>query len=112
MPEGEEMFKFHGYSGPCPGPRTKPMGGVPEVIELHGEKWVRIDVVRKQEQRLAAAEAALKEILDRAENDDVVSCIAIASKAIGLRMFVGNPPNSNDEAAKGGRDANSDREDS
>jgi hypothetical protein len=18
MPEGEEMFKFHGYSGPCP----------------------------------------------------------------------------------------------
>jgi len=20
MPEGEEMFKFHGYSGPCPNP--------------------------------------------------------------------------------------------
>ncbi len=20
MPEGEEMFKFHGYSGPCPKP--------------------------------------------------------------------------------------------
>lgn len=57
MPEGEEMFKFHGYSGPCPGPRTRPMGGVPEVIELHGEKWVRIDVVQKREERLAEAEA-------------------------------------------------------
>ena len=56
MPKGEEMFKFHGYSGPCPGPRTRPMGGVPEVIELHGEKWVRIDVVQEREQRLAAAE--------------------------------------------------------
>lgn len=20
MPEGEEMFKYHGYSGPCPNP--------------------------------------------------------------------------------------------
>lgn len=25
MPEGEEMFKFHGYSGPCPKP---PLGGM------------------------------------------------------------------------------------
>lgn len=24
MPEGEEMFKFHGYSGPCPGPKLTP----------------------------------------------------------------------------------------
>jgi len=23
MPEGEEMFKFHGYSGPCPKPPLK-----------------------------------------------------------------------------------------
>ena len=22
MPQGEEMFKFHGYSGPCPKPPT------------------------------------------------------------------------------------------
>lgn len=27
MPEGEEMFKFHGYSGPCPKP---PKSDVPE----------------------------------------------------------------------------------
>lgn len=24
MPAGEEMFKFHGYSGPCPTPAPKP----------------------------------------------------------------------------------------
>jgi hypothetical protein len=27
MPEGEEMFKFHGYSGPCPKP---PLPTVPK----------------------------------------------------------------------------------
>ena len=32
MPVGEEMFKFHGYSGPCPKPpleRPKPTPGIP-----------------------------------------------------------------------------------
>lgn len=24
MPEGEEMFRFHGYSGPCPAPPAEP----------------------------------------------------------------------------------------
>lgn len=24
MPEGEEMFKYHGYSGPCPAPALPP----------------------------------------------------------------------------------------
>jgi hypothetical protein len=23
MPEGEQMFKYHGYSGPCPKPRLR-----------------------------------------------------------------------------------------
>lgn len=23
MPHGEEMFKYHGYSGPCPAPRDE-----------------------------------------------------------------------------------------
>lgn len=25
MPAGEEMFKYHGYSGPCPKPTTRPV---------------------------------------------------------------------------------------
>ena len=34
MPEGEEMFKYHGYSGPCPKPPLRaaaPSGWTPEV---------------------------------------------------------------------------------
>lgn len=57
-------------------------------------------IMREREE----ARAALAEILDRAEDDDVVSCIAIASKAIGLRTFVGNSPNNDDEAAEAGGD--------
>lgn len=32
MPEGEEMFKYHGYSGPCP-PKAKAMTTLEERIE-------------------------------------------------------------------------------
>lgn len=31
MPPGEEMFRFHGYSGPCPG---SPLQGYPELGQL------------------------------------------------------------------------------
>lgn len=34
MPEGEEMFKFHGYSGPCPKPPLPRDNGAEEVKEL------------------------------------------------------------------------------
>ena len=32
MPEGEEMFKYHGYSGPCPTPfePKHPMSNLPD----------------------------------------------------------------------------------
>lgn len=45
MPEGEEMFKFHGYSGPCPKPpreRPKPEGHMARarrLIEEHTAKF-------------------------------------------------------------------------
>lgn len=29
MPEGEEMFNYHGYSGPCPKPPLAPASSVP-----------------------------------------------------------------------------------
>ena len=41
MPPGEEMFKFHGYSGPCPKP-IKPLS------TKHGE------VTRQRDELLAA----------------------------------------------------------
>ncbi len=41
MPEGEEMFKFHGYSGPCPKP---PLPGEPkpdqqEILRRISKHW-------------------------------------------------------------------------
>lgn len=29
MPEGEQMFKYHGYSGPCPKRVSSPQGDAP-----------------------------------------------------------------------------------
>lgn len=36
MPEGETMFKFHGYSGPCPKPH-QPKPAPPSVADLEHE---------------------------------------------------------------------------
>jgi hypothetical protein len=43
MPAGETMFKFHGYSGPCPKPPL-PKETQPSVIDFDdGEISVRLD---------------------------------------------------------------------
>jgi hypothetical protein len=36
MPVGEEMFKFHGYSGPCPKPHMTPVNKLTDdsILEL------------------------------------------------------------------------------
>ena len=44
MPEGEEMFKFHGYSGPCPKPPLpKPNKKTGRAIEPVGEVVIAIE---------------------------------------------------------------------
>lgn len=35
MPDGEEVFKFHGYSGPCPKP---PLPGEPNTFEEYFDR--------------------------------------------------------------------------
>lgn len=52
MPDGEEMFKYHGYSGNCPKPPlSKPkLGAVIEYYlsdEVDGEFWIIIHVDKK-----------------------------------------------------------------
>lgn len=47
MPDGEEMFKFHGYSGDCPKPPLKKTEVVAEYIlrdMRDGEFWLDIKV--------------------------------------------------------------------
>ena len=34
MPAGEEMFKYHGYSGPCPKPPLRPSGGKEDLSDV------------------------------------------------------------------------------
>ena len=49
MPQGEEMFKFHGYSGPCPAP---PLPRKPsEVEQLRAE----LAAARAEVERLRTA---------------------------------------------------------
>jgi hypothetical protein len=43
MPEGEEMFKFHGYSGDCPKPRLPQDNGIEAVKRLF-KKSTGVDV--------------------------------------------------------------------
>lgn len=47
MPEGEEMFKIHGYSGGCPKPPIKTPHSIEAVIEyvhreVDGKFWIMI----------------------------------------------------------------------
>lgn len=37
MPAGEEMFKFHGYSGPCPKPPLPPKPSQVRMVWVHRE---------------------------------------------------------------------------
>lgn len=54
MPEGEEMFNHHGYSGPCPEPATPISRSKTEIVAeyIHrdmknGEFWLDIRVNRE-----------------------------------------------------------------
>ena len=46
MPTGEEMFKFHGYSGPCPKP-MKNIESKDEEINLLRAEIGKLQIVRK-----------------------------------------------------------------
>lgn len=40
MPKGEEMFKFHGYSGKCPSPPLPKPGKTQEQIRQQAERLI------------------------------------------------------------------------
>ena len=48
MPAGEEMFKYHGYSGPCPKLPPKQPQGVDMDVEIklgpYGEQKIKIQI--------------------------------------------------------------------
>jgi hypothetical protein len=74
MPEGEEMFKYHGYSGNCPKP-PPPKPKVEAVIEyLHSEsESTQVLLTTEQIERWEreSAELARKIADDQARLDDI-----------------------------------------
>jgi hypothetical protein len=63
MPPGEEMFKYHGYSGPCPKPAIAPkavVGALIEYVLLDDALgfWLEIWVDRKKHETIGPFDTA------------------------------------------------------
>lgn len=58
MPPGEEMFTFHGYSGPCPKPP------LPKVVEPDPGRTLLVDAWQDIRDWVAFAERQMREIPD------------------------------------------------
>jgi hypothetical protein len=59
MPKGEEMFKYHGYSGPCPKP---PIPKGPRTIDL---QMAHIESLEAANAKLTEENAKLQATCDR-----------------------------------------------
>lgn len=70
MPEGETMFKFHGYSGPCPKPPLQ-RPNMPKIQPSSDAEWRAYyeDKCRQQMSELAAANEKIKQA--ERERDEV-----------------------------------------
>lgn len=72
MPDGEEMFNYHGFSGPCPRP-PMPKPKLHSVIEYffreatNGEFWIDIHADRKPYTQLGPFDTAAER--QRAHDD-------------------------------------------
>lgn len=98
MPAGEEMFKFHGYSGPCPKPplpappkadsrdaeierlRAEVYHTAPGELEFGGEGWTWKQQARANEDRLRELEAEVARL------GGVVAAAVQAEQAARERM--------------------------
>ena len=56
MPEGETMFKYHGYSGPCPKPPLKKVE-----LDVAGNPKMELTVLESQAIKVLNSIAALPE---------------------------------------------------
>lgn len=74
MPEGEEMFYYHGYSGPCPKPPLKKEKEVQPKSEKKIEKIDEASFSRAgRDERLAMTALKINEIIDYL-NEPTASC--------------------------------------
>lgn len=87
MPDGEQMFKFHGYSGPCPKPPV-PNPSVEAVIEyLHRDDgsqfWLDIRANREDWASLGPFDTAAER--QRAHDDMLNMMRSAGAKDLPLR---------------------------
>lgn len=61
LPDGETMFKFHGYSGPCPKP-PMPKANDDLVERLNGNSGIHWELMREAAARIAAQDAEIAEL--------------------------------------------------
>lgn len=75
MPDGEQMFKYHGYSGPCPKPqlpRAKPATALEAIAAaeafsdiLHEIEARGVELTPKEDRMWQHATAAVEELRKR-----------------------------------------------
>lgn len=81
MPEGESMFKFHGYSGGCPKPPLQKTEVMAEYIfrdTRDGEFWIDVKVNRQPYQSVGPFDTAAER--QRAHDDLLNTLRSIGAK--------------------------------
>lgn len=76
MPPGEEMFNFHGYSGPCPKPPLPKLANGVELIEIERSRQVtdcgwtaENDDKQTGAELIACADRIIAEVLEKDDSE-------------------------------------------
>ncbi len=90
MPPGEQMFKFHGYSGPCPKPKLGQPPYSPTMIYFHADA---IAFRTERDAALARAEKAEALTADAKKSRDwwQTECRLNMHRVITCGVAAGNP---------------------
>jgi hypothetical protein len=88
MPEGEEMFNYHGLSGPCPKP-TLPKPSIEAVIgyvhrETGGKFWLHLRVNRAEERAIGPFDTS--EERQRAHDDLLSMMRSVGAQDLPARI--------------------------
>lgn len=87
MPDGETMFKFHGYSGPCPKPPLQKTEVVAEYVfrdMQDGELWLDVRVNRQPYMQIGPFDTATER--QRAHDDLLTMTRSLGAKDLPLHQ--------------------------
>ena len=87
LPEGERMFKFHGFSGPCPKPPLQKTEVVAEYVFRNmkdGELWLDVRVNRQPYIQIGPFDTEAER---QRVHDDLISM----ARSLGAKDIPGQP---------------------